>query len=217
MAIDLWPGSSRGQVISSHNNDLVFLETEGWILLLYYPKCNWISYLYIKRYTMHIWYVLLIKYKTDNMRYIQSIQLSKIIIIFDYVSNNQRSYIFLYTVAISARHSICANFLDNFSSCSVIAQFSWIRSCLVTPIVATEIWVNIASGNVFYLMAPGHYLNQCLLLNEVLWHSTEGNFTSNAHDILYNEFEKTIQFQMDLHQYCIIVNMRNVSLIQHRP
>ena len=41
------------------------------------------------------------------------------------------------------------------------------------------------------LMAPSHYLNQCwLIINEVLWHSSEGNFTGNAQDIYPSrEFE----------------------------
>ena len=34
------------------------------------------------------------------------------------------------------------------------------------------------------LSAPSHYLNQCwLIIVEVLWHSPEGNFTGNAHNI----------------------------------
>ena len=41
------------------------------------------------------------------------------------------------------------------------------------------------------LTAPSHYLNQCwLIISEVLWHSTEGNFTWNAQDIYpWHEFE----------------------------
>ena len=32
-----------------------------------------------------------------------------------------------------------------------------------------------------YLTAPGHYLNQCwLTISEVLWHSSEGDFTGNS-------------------------------------
>ena len=34
------------------------------------------------------------------------------------------------------------------------------------------------------LTAPSHYLNQCwLIIREVFWHSTEGNFTGNVWDI----------------------------------
>ena len=33
-------------------------------------------------------------------------------------------------------------------------------------------------------IAPSHYLNQCwIIIREVLWHSSEGNFTRNAKDI----------------------------------
>ena len=41
------------------------------------------------------------------------------------------------------------------------------------------------------LIAPIHHLNQCwLLISEVLWHSSENNFTVNAQtSILYIEFE----------------------------
>ena len=41
------------------------------------------------------------------------------------------------------------------------------------------------------LMAPSHYLNQCwLLINEVLWHSSESNSTANAKvTSLCDEFE----------------------------
>ena len=41
--------------------------------------------------------------------------------------------------------------------------------------MATNIWVNIGSGN---------FLNQCwLTIPGVPWHSPESNFTSNAHDV----------------------------------
>ena len=42
-----------------------------------------------------------------------------------------------------------------------------------------------------YLMAPSHYLNRCwLLISEVLWHSSESDFTVSATAIiLYNEFK----------------------------
>ena len=41
------------------------------------------------------------------------------------------------------------------------------------------------------LTALCHYLNQCwLLISEVLWHSSESNFTASAQaTVLYNEFE----------------------------
>ena len=40
------------------------------------------------------------------------------------------------------------------------------------------------------LVAPSHYLNQCwLLINEVLWHSPESDFTSAQANMLYNWFE----------------------------
>ena len=53
-------------------------------------------------------------------------------------------------------------------------------------IMATQIWVNIGSGN--GLVPLVHYLNQWLLLiREVLWHSPESNFTASAQAaILYN-------------------------------
>ena len=41
------------------------------------------------------------------------------------------------------------------------------------------------------LTAPSHYLNQCwLMINEVLWHSPDNNFTENTSDFYnWNEFE----------------------------
>ena len=43
------------------------------------------------------------------------------------------------------------------------------------------------------LMAPSHYLNQCwLLINEVLWYASVGNFTISAQDTeSYTEFWKS--------------------------
>ena len=38
-------------------------------------------------------------------------------------------------------------------------------------------WTTLVQAMVCCLMAPSHYLNQCwLTINEVLWHSIEGNF-----------------------------------------
>ena len=44
------------------------------------------------------------------------------------------------------------------------------------------------------LTVPSHYLDQSsLIISKVLWHSSEGNLTGNAHDInLQNEFENYI-------------------------
>ena len=42
-------------------------------------------------------------------------------------------------------------------------------------------------------MPPSHYLNQCSLIGEFLWHSAESNFTASAQAaILYNEFDNYI-------------------------
>ena len=51
--------------------------------------------------------------------------------------------------------------------------------------------VNIGAGNGCCLTVPSHYINQYwFIINEVLWHSLEGNFTGNTHNIkLWIEFE----------------------------
>ena len=63
-------------------------------------------------------------------------------------------------------------------------------SCLSHCGLASQILVNIGSGNGF-LTAPSHCLNQSwLLISEVLWNSSESNFTVNTQGtILYDWFE----------------------------
>ena len=48
----------------------------------------------------------------------------------------------------------------------------------------------LVHGMAWCLTAPSHYLNQCwLFIDEVLWHSTESNFTASAKvTVLYNVF-----------------------------
>ena len=59
----------------------------------------------------------------------------------------------------------------------------------------TEIWVDIGSGNGLLPdgTKPFKHLNQrWLIINEVLSHSPESSFTTNAQNtILYNEFWKS--------------------------
>ena len=47
------------------------------------------------------------------------------------------------------------------------------------------------------LMAPSHYPNQCwLIISQVLWHSSEGNFTGNVWDISpWYELQGTLSIQ----------------------
>ena len=60
----------------------------------------------------------------------------------------------------------------------------------VTP-VATEYWVNIASGSCLLLTALSHYLHHWwLIIGGVVWHSFESNFTVSAlATILHSDFE----------------------------
>ena len=55
-------------------------------------------------------------------------------------------------------------------------------------------WSTLAQVMACCLTVPSHYLDQSsLIINKVLWHSSEGNLTGNAHDInLQNEFENYI-------------------------
>ena len=58
----------------------------------------------------------------------------------------------------------------------------------------TEWWhragSTLAQVMAWCLTAPSHYLNQCWLIREALWHSPEINFTASAPaTILYNEFK----------------------------
>ena len=50
----------------------------------------------------------------------------------------------------------------------------------------------VAQVKAWCLTAPSHYLNQWwLLISEVVWHPSEGNFTASTQDaILKNELEK---------------------------
>ena len=62
-----------------------------------------------------------------------------------------------------------------------------------------RIWLALVQAMACCLTAPSHYLNQCwLMINEVLWHSPEINFTGNTQDIYpryasesYSEFKIT--------------------------
>ena len=50
------------------------------------------------------------------------------------------------------------------------------------------------------LKAPSHYLNQCWLISEVLWHSPKNNCTVSAQaTILYNEFENYTLYKNHCH------------------
>ena len=75
------------------------------------------------------------------------------------------------------------------------------------------------------LTAPSHYLTQCwLIINEVLWHSSEIKFTENTHDSnLQDEFEY-YNFKILLHLPGVnelitddiaIAKYRQVSNIRH--
>ena len=51
-------------------------------------------------------------------------------------------------------------------------------------------WFTLVQVMICCMTAPDHYLNQCWLDNEVLWHSSESNFTENAQAISHsNLFE----------------------------
>ena len=63
---------------------------------------------------------------------------------------------------------------------SVVVVWASICDNLLIEIWATTEWNHSRVG----LTAPGHYLNQCyLIINDVLWHSPDGNFTGNYQDI----------------------------------
>ena len=51
--------------------------------------------------------------------------------------------------------------------------------------------LTLAQGMACCLTASSHYLNQCwLIINDILWHSPEGNWTGNAQEIyIWCEFK----------------------------
>ena len=59
------------------------------------------------------------------------------------------------------------------------------------------------------LMAPSHYLNQCwLLMNEVLWYSSESNSTSRAQAIiLHNELELIFWKLLSYHSGATVLSL----------
>ena len=58
----------------------------------------------------------------------------------------------------------------------------------------------LAQVMAYCLIAPSHYLNQCwFITSDVLWHSTQGNFTGNAQDICpWCKFEN-YKLRLNLH------------------
>ena len=60
------------------------------------------------------------------------------------------------------------------------------------------IWVYIGSGN--GLLPDGHYLKQFqLIIQEVLWHSPEVNFTGNTYDFILDMSLKITNWKIQLY------------------
>ena len=72
----------------------------------------------------------------------------------------------------------------------------WINSLWPSDAIwCQRSWSTLVQVMACCLMAPSHYLNQCwLYITEVLWQSSEGNFTvsTKATTTLRNEFENLI-------------------------
>ena len=61
-------------------------------------------------------------------------------------------------------------------------------------------WSTLVQVMAWCLMAQSHYLNQCwLIISEILWHSSKGNFTGNAQNIVLHEFEIMASFSKEQH------------------
>ena len=92
-----------------------------------------------------------------------------------------QTYLPLYIQTVISRSDISLGnkFWHARSHRSQGSQTTDLNHCgLVTPCRAT-----LSGVMACQLMAWSHYLDQCWLISQVLWHSSEGNFTVSAVDI----------------------------------